>query len=357
MGGRSIVMKAALAPLIVALFVTLGVTAQPLARTNAESHVGKAVQLMEGRQFSEARAEFEQALAADPNDDAVRIQYATCLFAEERNDEAREQFEIERRRLGDRPGLNYYLGRLDLRANDFTAAIKMLAPLESNPALSLVSLYLGMAYMSTGQQGRALECFERAARNNPRDPEVHYRLARFYSVTGRTDDANREYKLYRDWREHQRIAEQYGGECKDALRTQPIARARIICQRIADPNDSRRLILLGQLYSESSAFSEAIEPLRQAVKLAPESFEAWNGLGLCLFRLKRYTEALLPLQKAASLNPQFLETLTLLASTFHALGDDADALPVLERAHNLNPTDAQMTSVLEQLRAKFGGKR
>jgi Flp pilus assembly protein TadD len=350
-------MRAVLAACFVLLLGTRGATAQPPARGDAASHVGKAVRLMQDRLFREAAVEFEQALASDPNNDVVRIQYATCLFAQERNDEARKQFEIERQKLGDRPGLTYYLGRLDLRANDFTSAIRRLAPLEKDPALSDVSLYLGVAYMSAGQQARALECLERAARNNPRDPQVHYRLGRVYSMAGRADDADREYKLYRDWQESQRVAEQDGRECKDALRNQLIAQARIVCQRIADPNDPRRLILLGQLYSENGAFSDAIEPLRQAVRLEPESFEAWNSLGLSLFWLKRYREALPALRKAADLNPQFFSTLTMLASTLHALGDDAAALPVLERAHNLNPDDARVASGLEQLRATLKGKR
>jgi len=350
-------MRAFLAACVVLLPGTCGALAQSPVRSDAASHVGKAVQLMQDRLFSEAAAEFEQALASDPNNDVVRIQYATCLFAQERNDEARKQFEIERQKLGDRPGLNYYLGRLDLRANDFTSAIRRLAPLEKDPALSDVSLYLGVAYMSAGQQARALECLERAARNNPRDPQVHYRLGRVYSMAGRTDDADREYKLYRDWQESQRLAERDGRECKDALRSEAIAQARTVCQRIADPNDPRRLILLGQLYSENGAFPDAIEPLRQAVKLEPESFEAWNSLGLSLFWLKRYQEALPALRKAADLNPQFFSTLTMLASTLHALGDDAAALPVLERAHNLNPDDARVASGLEQLRATLKGKR
>jgi len=330
---------------------------QAPARPDAASHLGKAVRLMEERHFSEAAAEFEQALAADPNNDEVRIRYATCLFAEDRNSEARKQFEIERQRLGDRPGLNYYLGRLDLRANDFAAAIKKLAPLEKDPALPDVSLYLGVAYMSAGQPARALECLERAARNNPRDPQVHYRLGRVYSMAGRADDADREYRLYRDWQENQRLAERDGRECKDALRTQPLAQARMVCQRIADPRDARRLILLGELYSDQGAFADAVEPLRQAVKLAPGSFEAWNSLGLSLFRLQRYQEALAPLRKAADLNPQYFSTLTLLASTLHALGNDAAALPVLERAHNLDPDDAQVTARLEQVRTILRGKR
>jgi Flp pilus assembly protein TadD len=350
-------MRAVPAACIVLLCGACLAAAQPLARTAAASHVGKAVRLMENRQFSEAAVEFQQALAADPNDDKVRIQYATCLFAQERDDEARKQFEIERQRLGDLPGLNYYLGRLDLRANDYASAIKRLTPLESDAALSKVSFYLGLAYMSAGQQAKALVCLERAGKSNPRDPEVHYRLGRVYSLAGRAADAGREYKLYRDLQESQQATEQDGQECKDALRAQPIGVARMICQSIADPKDPRRMLLLGELYSENGAFSDAIEPLRQAVKLEPESFEAWNSLGMSLFRLKRYQEALPPLRKAASLNPQFFNTLTLLASTLHALGDDAGALPVLEQAHNLNPGDERVASLLQQLRVTLKGKR
>jgi predicted Zn-dependent protease len=173
----------------VLLIQTFGAQAQPVTPTDAASHAGKAFQMMERGLLKEAAGEFEQALAIDPNNDVVRLEYATCLFAQARDDEARKQFEIERQRLGDRPGVNYYLGRLDLRSNDFASAIKMLAPLESDPALANVSLYLGMAYTSAGQPARALECLERAARKNPRDPEVHYRLARVYSTAGRANDA------------------------------------------------------------------------------------------------------------------------------------------------------------------------
>jgi len=349
--------RTVLAGCVVLLLGTRGVTAQVPPSPEAASHIGKAVRLMQQRLFPESAAEFERGLALDPNNDRARIQYATCLFAQERNDEARKQFEIERQRIGDRPGLNYYLGRLDLRANDFTSAIKRLAPLESDPALSNVSLYLGLAYLSAGQQARALQYLERAATNNPHDPEVHYRLGRVYSMAGRTDDANREYKLYRDSLENQRITEQDGRDCKDALRTRPIALARVICQRLADPNDSHRLIFLGELYSENGAFSDAIEPLQRAVKLDSDSFEAWNSLGLSLFRLKRYQEALLPLRNAVRLNSQFVGTLKILASTLHALGDDAAALPVLERGHALNPADEELTAELEQLRAALKGKR
>lgn len=349
-------MSVAAAICIAVLMVTPAIT-QPVARSDAEGHIGQAVRLMQSRLYAEAASEFAQALDIQPDNQIVRIEYATCLFAQEQNDEARKQFEVARQRLGDRPGLMYYLGRLDLRANHFDSAIRNLAPLESNPAFPDASLYLGLAYLSAGQKERAGQCLERAARNDPRNPEAHYRLARFYSIADRTKDADREYQLYREWTEYRRLVQQYAGECADALRTKPVAQARIPCQRIADPKDAQRLILLGQLYVENGAFSEAIEPFQQAARLAPDSFDAWQGLGLSFFRLRLYAQALAPLQKAAGLNPQFLDTLTLLASAFHALGDDGNALPVLERAHNLNPDDARIKAALDQLRARVKPKQ
>ena len=344
-------MRAVTGVCVALLFAWSGACAQlSVDRAAATAHAGKALQLMQDLRYSEAAAEFEHALAADPGNDAVRIQYATCLFVQERDDEARRQFETERQRVGDQPGLNYYLGRLDLRGGDTTSAIRRLQPLATNRVFPKASFYLGLAYLAAGKQAQALPSLELAAKNNPADPETHYRLARVYTMAARTEDANREYKIYRDARETQRLVEEEGHACMDALRNQPISQGREVCQKIADPNDSRRMLLLGRLYAGSGAFAEAVEPLRVAVKLDATSFDAWHNLGLSLYWLHRYQEALPALQQAAALNPQFFDTLNLLAATFHALGNDTAALPVLERAHSLNPGDQKLNSALEQMR-------
>lgn len=326
------------------------------------AHTGKAVRLMQNRSYGEAATEFEQALAADPNDDNVRIQYATCLFAQERNDDARKQFDILRQRRGEWPGLEYYIGLLDFRADNFASAIRGLEPLKTNPAFPKASLYLGLAYQSEGQTKPALENLERAARDNARDPQAHYRLGRLYSTSGRADDAAREYKLYKDLDASQRLAEDYGSACMDALRSRPIALARPICERITDSsgdgsNDPGRLTLLGRLYVQAGAFPDALAPLRRAVELDPDSFDAWNYLGVSLYSMRRYQEALTPLRKASALNPLLFDTLNMLAATLHDMGDDVSALPILERAHNLSPDDAAMAGALEKMRAAVRGKR
>jgi len=259
-----------------------------------------------------------------------------------------------RRHVGERPGISYYLGLLDLRANNFAAAIAKLQPLEPDPTFPKAPFYLGMAYLGAGNTAAAMESLQRAAKNNPHDADVHYRLARAYTTVARSADADREYQLYRKARESERVVEEDAPACVDALRSQSPPQARETCQKIADPDDSRRLILLGQLYSQAGDFADAIDPLQRAAKLEPESFEAWHFLGLSFYGLKRYPEARGPLTKAAGLNPQYFDTVNLLAKTLYAMGDYAAALPVLERAHNLNPADAQLAGVLDRLRASLG---
>ena len=327
------------------------------AQTNGPVHVAKATQLMGEHLYAEAGAEFEQALAEQPGDAQIRFQYGACLFAQGRNDEARQQFERVRQQAGMSPGLQYYLGRLDLLDGKVERAIEELRTVASNPAFRRGTFYLGLAWMAAGNLHEGTRCLENAEAASPHDAQVHYRLARAYSLEGRAQESGREYRLYRESNEAVKTTETYVRACAEALRTQATAAARPVCEKIRDPNDPEQLILLGQLYGEAGAYADAIAPLQRAAELDQESFEAWHDLGLSLFRLKRYADARKPLERAVALNPNFFETLNLLAATLYVLGEDDAALPVLERAHQLRPGDAQIAATLEQLRATRRSKQ
>jgi tetratricopeptide (TPR) repeat protein len=323
----------------------------PQDRSGATAHAGAAARLMQERRFEEAAGEYERSLALNPANDAIRIEYATCLFAQERDQDARAQFEMEIKRLGEQTGLSYYLAQLDIRAYKPEEAIRRLKPLTANPAFPKASFYLGVAYLSAGQQALALRALEQAARDNPADPEVHYRLGRVYMLADRTADGDREFDLFRQTEQTRRFVEETGHACMEALRTQPIERAQAVCDRIADAHDARRMLWLGELYASYGFYTEALGPFRTAAQLDPQSFDAWHNLGRSLYLLKRYGEAVPALKKAAALNPGYFDTLNLLAAALHASGNDAAALPVLERAHALNPADTAAAAALVQMRA------
>ncbi|MDR3718027.1 MAG: tetratricopeptide repeat protein [Bryobacteraceae bacterium] len=328
-----------------------GLCGQSRAADEAQAHAGKGAELMLAQSFTEAQAEFERALALDPKLTRARLQLGACLFAQGLNAEARREFERVQSETGDGAAVEYYLGRLDLLNNDYEGAIRRMQKLAADPAYPQAAFYLGMAYVSAGDAKAGVHWLEQAAQRSPRDFRVHYRLARAYTLAGRSADAEREFKLYNQFTDEQKRTETLVRDCNTALTSAPIERAREACKRILDPNDPEKLVLLGQLFGSAGKFTDAIAPLERATQLDQLSFEAWHNLGLSYFRLERYQDARLPLERAAALQPDFFGTLNLLGATLYMLGDDAAALPVLERAHRLEPNDHQVEAVLEQLRA------
>lgn len=334
------------------LMIATGMCVAQTQPPTVEAHLGKGTQLMQDQLFEAAAGEFEQALVVNPGDPRAHFQFAVCLLALGRNDEARGQFEQVRKLAGESRYVTYYLGRLDLLSNDYTSAIQRLGSVAGDPPSPDTAFHLGVAYISSGDVTAGIKWLERAAKLLPRDYRVHYRLARAYSSAGRDQDADREYGLYTQFRDAHKNTEKDARDCTGALHTGPPAAARDVCHRMFDPNDPEKLTLLGQLFGDAGASEEALDPLKRAVQLDPKSFDAWHNLGLTYFRLQRYTDARAPLETAVGLRPQFFGSVVLLGATLYMLGDDAAALPVLERAHRLNPGDAQTTAVLEKLRAE-----
>jgi len=310
---------------------------------------------MQDQLFEAAAGEFEQAVALNAQDPKAHLQFAVCLLSLGRNEEAQKQFEQVQKLAGESRYVTYYLGRLDLLANDYASAIKRLGSVAEDPPFPDTAFHLGVAYISSGDVAAGTNWLERAVKLLPRDYRIHYRLARAYSSGGHEKEAAREYDLYTRLRDEHKNTEKDVRDCTSALRAEPLAAAREVCRRIDDPNDPDKLTLLGQLFGDAGAFAEALDPLKRAVQLDANSFEAWHNLGVTYFRLNRFKEARAPLEKAVALRPEFYGSVVLLGATLYMLGDDAAALPVLEHAHRLNPADAQTAAVLEKLRA--GRKR
>jgi Flp pilus assembly protein TadD len=329
-----------------------GAAAQQQPQSDAIAHMSKGAQLMHDQLYDAAAKEFELAVALEPNNAGSHFEYAVCLLALGRNDDARAQFDQSEKLKGPSRYITYYLGRLDLLANDYPSAIKRLNVVAANPPFPDTDFYLGVAYVSSGDTGRGIAWLEKAVKLMPTDYRVHYRLARAYSTAGREQDAAHEYALYNQYLSQHKSTETDARACSEALRTQSADAAQAVCRHMFDPNDPEKLTLLGQLYGEAGAFEQALDPLKRAVQLDKDSYEAWHDLGLTYFRMQRYADARGPLLKAAAMRPESYGTVVMLGATLYMLGDDAAALPVLEHAHQLNPGDEQTTAILDKLKAE-----
>lgn len=332
------------------LLLTLAALAQTAPSNQATSFLGKGNQFMQQRLFQRAIDEFERALAIEPGLHAARYQLAICFFALGQNDDSRRELELLKKQAGSSHEISYYLGRILLLSGDSAGATRELAPITKDPQIPDADYFLGLAYLSAGDQKQGIQWLEHRAQAKPGDYHVHYRLARVYAGAGRKAEADREYALYNKFRDAERTTEDKMRACSLALDSKAADKVQEACTHLADQNDPEKLELLGEIYGAHAHFADAVEPLTRAVRLDPGSYDAWHNLGLSYFRLKRYQEARQPLEKAAALRPDIFDTLNLLGATLYVLGDDRAALPVLERAHQLRPDDAQLKAALDQLR-------
>jgi len=326
--------------------------AQKAQKGAADPHLSKGAQLMQEQLFEAAANEFQQALAVDSGNPRARFEFAVCLLQLGRNDEARREFEQLQKQTGESRYIIYYLGRLDLLSDDYKPAIQRLGSVAEDPPFPDTAFYLGTAYISAGDVTSGIKWLETAAKAQPHDYRVHYRLARAYSSAGREPDATREYALYTQYKDEHKTTEKDVRDCSTALHSQPLDAAREVCHRMFDPTNPEKLTLLGQLFGDAGAFTDAVDPLKRAAQLDPGSFEAWHNLGVTYFRLHQYADARAPLEKAVSLRPDFYGSVVLLGATLYMLGDNDAALPVLEHAVRLNPADTQTAAVLQKLRAE-----
>jgi tetratricopeptide (TPR) repeat protein len=159
-------------------------------------------------------------------------------------------------------------------------------------------------------------------------------------------EAEQEYALSTEMREHYNDAAKQSVACMQALNKDATDVVRRSCEQLFDPNDPDKLTTLGMLYGENGRYQEALVPLSRAAQLDPQSFEVYHNLGLTYFRLRQFDNARAPLEKAVALRPNFFGSNALLGATLYSLKDDPSAYKVLDFAHRLKPDDADTTELL-----------
>jgi Flp pilus assembly protein TadD len=337
-------MRAALEILLCLSGIAAG--AQSNSSATATAHIGRGYELVQNDRFAEAAEEFRAALTLDPDAVNARYQLAISLFALGDRDAARKEFEHLYLATGRDPKVEYYLARIDMLEGDYAAAIRRLVPLMANPPFPDASFYLGAAYLAKNDVDDAVNWLRKAAQSDPHDFRSHYRLARAFQQKGLHTEAEQEYGLSTEMREHYNETARQSVACVQALRAESGGAGRDICNHLFDPNDPDKLTTLGMLYGRYGVYQEAIEPFERAAKLDPESFEVYHNLGLTYFRLRRFAEARQPLEKAVSLRPDYFGSNALLGATLYSLKDDPAAYRTLDFAHRLKPDDADTTELL-----------
>lgn len=125
-----------------------------------------------------------------------------------------------------------------------------------------------------GKWDQAEKDYRKILEQNPRYPEIHFRLARL--ILSKPNPASD-------------FAEQAKKELQQELEI--------------DPANAGAEYVLGELARQAQDLPEALKHFSKATELDPNFSDAYLGLGMALLAEKRYPEAVSPLEKAVKLQP------------------------------------------------------
>jgi tetratricopeptide (TPR) repeat protein len=159
---------------------------------------------------AEAREAFDQLVTRYPNTTGVHFLYGNLLLAQERPDEALEQFRIEIARSADHVPARLQLVQELLKRGEFEAATPYATEAARlAPGNFVARKVLGQIKLQAGDATGAIAELEEARTLEPSSPSVRFHLARAYQRAGRTADAERERTEFRRLEKLQQI--QRGG--------------------------------------------------------------------------------------------------------------------------------------------------
>ncbi len=321
--------------------------AKPSGAQSADTHLGKGYDALKQDRYDEAIAEFQAALASDPTLVLrARFPLAVALFESHRAAEARRQFDIVRREVGDHPNVLYYLGRMDLDNLDFPGAIRNLNKAVAKPPFPDTAYYLGYAYFKQGDLSNAEKWLKEAARLAPRDSRIPYQLGFVYRKQGREEEAKKSMALSQQLRQRDTNESRIKTECGEKLDQGPRDTARAICDQLYDADNAEKLTALGTIYGQHGDLEAALKPLKRAAELAPQAPQMQYNLALTYFQLNQFENARKPLAEAIKRWPDLFQLNSLYGAVLMKMGELTPAYEALRHAHELNPQDPGTVELL-----------
>jgi len=336
--------------LLVLLFVSSLLAQEPADPNIPEStraHLGKGYDALKQDRYEEAAEEFRAALAADPTLTLrARFPLAVALFESHKPEEARHEFELVRKEVGDHPNVLYYLGRMDLDGLDYASAIRNLSKAAVKPPFPDTAYFLGFAYFEQGDLSNAEKWMKQAKEANPGDARIPYQLGFIYRKQGLEDKAKEFMALSQRLRQKDTEQSRIKTECGEKLKAGSRDEARAVCDQLYNDNDADKLTALGTIYGQHGDLEAALKPLQRAAELAPQSPQVQYNLALTYFQLNQFDEARKRLEPAIKRWPDLFQLNMLYGAVLMKLGDFQPAYETLRHAHDINPGDSNTADML-----------
>ena len=279
----------------------------------AQFNMGKAYQALEKHQ--EASRAFRTALTLKPQEWEVRFNLALSLFRDNQIDDAENALAELEKINPTYSGLDRLKGRIYLRQEKTEQALVLLtAHAADNPSSAEAHYYHGLALARSGKLEEGLQAFGKTLEQNPQFSEAWRNIAKIHEMQDRETEAIQAYE---------KAAE-------------------------LAPRDALVVYELGLLHHKKGRLEMALKQYQQAAERDGNFAEAYNNQGVILGILKNYDQAIEAFQKTVALNYSAKDAHYNLAQLYLMQGREKEAVHHLKRAMSLGvkPSD-QILKALE----------
>ena len=142
-----------------------------------------------------------------------------------------------------------------------------------NPNYYLACQNLGKAFLHTGQENKALACFQNMVKLEPDDANAQLALGNILYKRGQLDEAVVHFRKVVEFQ----------------------------------PDNAEAHNNLGSIFIQNGRLNEAVAHFRKAVELSPDNAAAHNNLGVGLDQAGQLDEAILQYREALRLKPDFAD--------------------------------------------------
>src|SRR6266567_3784748 len=299
--------------------------------------------LIEKDRFAAAIPLLRQAADLDPQEARIHHYLGYALWKTRQWSAASAEFEAAHKLEPGNPYTEYFQARIAYSEGHLDRAVQLYeaAVASGNPVFDTYQR-LGQAYSRQGELTKALDVTRLALQQAPWDGAIHYQLGKIYRQMGRSKEAQQEFESSERAKRVDQVSIQKLLELSGAIREKKIDRAIELRGELLSHSspDPETLIWLGTLLGQGALYREALQPLRQAAEINPNSFEALYNLGLTLVKLEQYEEA------ETKLKPGDPKVTGLLGEQYLQGRYLDEAIGTLQEAVRLKPDDLRLRYLL-----------
>lgn len=341
------------------------------------AYYSNGMQLMKANQYTNAITEFRKALRENTQDKSSRIQLvnAYILRAQYYNNNAAdynraandlrsaifymkfyENTPVDAQYLNDlnimqdnldnvlyaikadqTPKGRYMMGKSLRAQGEFAAAIVEFQKSQTDVNYKKSSLAnLGEIYYIMNLNAQAVNYLEEAIVLDPKNSNLHLKLAGACERLGKIDKAASEYNL----------ALTKSGDNQEIL----MSLENIWKQRVnQNPNDAEAHANLGAVYQKKNDFASALAQYNKAEELNPSNVTTRLNMGTLYQAQKEYDTAIEAYDTILAVNPNYMLAYLYKAQCYKALGNKDAALQNYKLAMNLEPTNQNIKDEMNEM--------